>query len=135
VFVAAINGTHIFVPEPQRLTAASLSGNWFRALNLPVARCRPLIGRHERILVIPYVDYWMELNDKATVMFNPATSGRGSYLSVGAAPTVSLGASGATLAVATSTNFATADFYQRFDGSDGGSGLALVSAGRGSACR
>jgi hypothetical protein len=78
--------------------------------------------------VNPYVDYWMELNDKATVMFNPATSSRGSYLTLGATPTLRLGASGATLAVPTYANFVSSDFYQRFDGSDGGSGLAIVSA-------
>jgi hypothetical protein len=81
-----------------------------------------------RLSVNPYVDYWVELNDKATVRFNPATSSRGSYVTVGAIPTVGLGASGATLAVPTAANFVSADFYQRFDGSDGGSGLALISA-------
>jgi hypothetical protein len=85
-------------------------------------------GFNSRFSVNPYVDYWVELNDKATVMFNRATSSRGSYVTLGATPTVHLGASGATLAVPTYANFVSSDFYQRFDGSDGGSGLAIVSA-------
>jgi hypothetical protein len=81
-----------------------------------------------RFSVNPYVDYWMELSDKATVMFNPATSRRGSYLTLGATPTARLGATAATLAVPVYANFVSSSFYQRFDGSDGGSGLAIVSA-------
>jgi hypothetical protein len=76
----------------------------------------------------PYVDYWAELNDKATVMFNAATSRRGSYVTLGATPTLRLGGSGATLAVPVYGNFVSSDFYQRFDGSGGGSGLAVASA-------
>jgi hypothetical protein len=76
----------------------------------------------------PYVDYWAELNHKATVMFNAATSKRGSYLTLGATPTVPLGGSGVTLSVPAYANFVSTDFYQRFDGSGGGSGLAVVSA-------
>jgi hypothetical protein len=74
-----------------------------------------------------YVDYWMELNDKGTVVFDPATSSRGSYLTLGATPTVGLGVAGATLDVGTYANFVSSDFYQRFDGADGGSGLAIMS--------
>ena len=76
----------------------------------------------------PYVDYWKELNDKATVMFNPATSRRGWYVTLGATPTMHLGGSDTTLAVPTYANFVSSPFYQRFDGSDGGSGLAVFSA-------
>lgn len=75
----------------------------------------------------PYFDYWMELNDKATVVFDPLTSSRGSYATIGATPTLALSAKGATLDVGTYANFVTSDFYQRFDGSNGGSGLAIVS--------
>ena len=75
----------------------------------------------------PYVDYWVELNDKATVVFNPLTSNRGSYVTIGATPTFGLGAGGATVDVGTYANFVSADFYQRFDGTDGGSGMAVMS--------
>lgn len=77
--------------------------------------------------VNPYVAYWVELQNKATVVFDPETSSRGSYLTIGAAPTFALGAAGATVDVGTYANFVSADFYQQFDGSDGGSGLAVVS--------
>jgi hypothetical protein len=77
--------------------------------------------------VNPWVAYWVELRNKGTVVFDPATSSRGSYLTIGATPTVGLGVAGATLDAATYANIVSADFYQRFDGSDGGAGLAIVS--------
>lgn len=75
----------------------------------------------------PYVAYWRELDNKSTVMFNAATSKESGYLTLGAAPTFGLGASGSSLEVSAFTNIVGSSFYQRFDGSDGGSGLALVS--------
>jgi hypothetical protein len=82
---------------------------------------------HQGFSANPWIAYWVELQNKATVVFNPATSSRGSYLTVGATPSLKLPA-GATLEVASYANFVSANFYQRFDGSDGGSGLALLSA-------
>jgi len=75
----------------------------------------------------PYVAYWRELKNKSTVMFNSATSKESGYLTLGATPTFGLGAGGSSLEVAAFTNIVGSSFYQRFDGSDGGSGLALVS--------
>ncbi len=75
----------------------------------------------------PYVAYWVELNNKSTVMFNRGTSQEGSYLTLGAAPSFGLGASGSSLEIRAFGNIVSSSFYQRFDGSDGGSGLALVS--------
>jgi hypothetical protein len=75
----------------------------------------------------PYVGYWVELNNKSTVMFNRATSKEGSYLRFGAAPSFGLGASGAALEIGASANVVSSSFYQRFDGSDGGAGLAVLS--------
>lgn len=75
----------------------------------------------------PYVAYWIELQNKATVVFDPVTSSRGSYLTLGATPTFALPFGGSTVDAGTYANFVSSDFYQRFDGSDGGSGLAVVS--------
>jgi len=75
----------------------------------------------------PYVAYWRELKNKSTVMFDSATSKESGYLTLGATPTFGLGAGGASMEVAAFTNIVGSSFYQRFDGSDGGSGLALVS--------
>jgi hypothetical protein len=75
----------------------------------------------------PYVAYWIELNNKSTVVFNPSTSQEGSYLTLGATPVFGLGAAGATLEVGAYANFVSSSFYQRFDGSDGGSGLGVFS--------
>ena len=46
---------------------------------------------------------------------------------VGATPTIGLGSAGVTLDMASYANFVSGDFYQQFDGSDGGSGLAVWS--------
>jgi len=75
----------------------------------------------------PYVSYWWELNNKSTVVFNGATSKESGYLTLGATPTFGFGSGGSSLEVAAFTNIVGSSFYQRFDGSDGGSGLALVS--------
>jgi hypothetical protein len=75
----------------------------------------------------PYVAYWIELQNKATVVFDPATSSEGSYLTLGVTPTFGLGVGGSTVEVGTYANFVSGDFYQQADGSDGGSGLAVVS--------
>jgi len=45
----------------------------------------------ENISFNPYVEYWRELNNKATVLFNPSTSGEGGYLTVGSTPTFNVG--------------------------------------------
>src|SRR5688572_7638439 len=47
----------------------------------------------------PYVAYWIELQNKATVVFDPATSSQGSYMTVGVTPTFSLGVAGTTVDV------------------------------------
>ena len=75
----------------------------------------------------PYVGYWVELNNKSTVAFNPSTAKEGSYLTLGATPVFSVGATGTTLELGAYANFVSSSFYQRFDGSEGGSGLAIVS--------
>jgi hypothetical protein len=79
----------------------------------------------ENFSLNPYVEHWTELNNKATVQFNPATSSEGMYMSVGATPTFTFG--NAKVEVDTAANFVSSDFYQRFDGSNGGSGLAVFS--------
>lgn len=45
---------------------------------------------HPGFSVNPYAEYWIELDDKATVVFDPATSSRGSYLNLGATPKLAL---------------------------------------------
>jgi hypothetical protein len=77
--------------------------------------------------VNPYVSYWRELENKSTVMFNAATSRESGYLTLGAAPAFGLGSGGVSLEIPAFMNFVGTSFYQQFDGSDGGSGLAVVS--------
>ena len=71
----------------------------------------------------PYVAYWHELEDKATVAFNPATSEESFYFTVGVIPTFKVGS--VKLEFPTYINLVGNDFYQQFDGSPGGAGLAV----------
>jgi hypothetical protein len=77
--------------------------------------------------VNPYVDVWFELKNKATVVFNPATSTQGRYLTLGATPSFDLHADGATLELPAYVNIVSANFYQRASGVDAGSGVAVTS--------
>ena len=71
----------------------------------------------------PYVAHWHELEDKATVAFNPATSEESFYFTVGVIPTFKMGS--VKLVFPTYINLVGNDFYQQFDGSPGGAGLAV----------
>lgn len=75
----------------------------------------------------PYVAYWQELNYKATVTFNPATSNESFYFTVGINPSFKAGP--VKVELPTYINLVDDDFYQKFDGTGGGSGLAVFSSG------
>jgi len=71
----------------------------------------------------PYIAYWQELENKATVAFNPATSDESYYFTLGVNPAVKLGP--VKLEFPTYINLTGSEFYQEFDGTGGGSGLAV----------
>lgn len=71
----------------------------------------------------PYVAYWWELENKATVVFNSATSEESGYFTFGINPSVQLG--NVKLEFPTYVNIVQDDFYQEFDGTGGGSGAAV----------
>lgn len=71
----------------------------------------------------PFVAYWQEMSKKATVTFNPATSNVSHYFTFGIDPAVTFGK--VKLEFPTYINVVGNDFYQKFDGSGGGSGLAV----------
>lgn len=75
----------------------------------------------------PYVEYWYEVSDKATVVFNPETSSESWYFSLGINPTYKFKSIPLTLSFPTFVNLVEDDFYQRMDGTPGGSGLAVFS--------
>lgn len=75
----------------------------------------------------PYVAYWQELENKATVVFNQATSDESFYFTVGINPSVKFGS--VKLEFPTFMNIVDDDFYQQFNGAGGGSGIAVVSTG------
>lgn len=75
----------------------------------------------------PYVEYWKELSDKATVVFNPATSYESYYFSLGIDPTYKFEKIPLTVELPTFVNICDKDFYQRADGTPGGSGAAVIS--------
>jgi len=71
----------------------------------------------------PYIAFWQELDNKATVTFNSATSNRSHYFTVGIDPTFKIGS--VKVELPTYINIVGSDFYQKFDGTGGGSGVAV----------
>jgi hypothetical protein len=71
----------------------------------------------------PFVAYWQELDKKATVAFNSATSEESSYFTIGINPGFKAGP--VKVEFPTYINLVNDDFYQKFDGTGGGSGLAV----------
>lgn len=71
----------------------------------------------------PYVAFWKELDNKATVVFDPSTSDESYYFTVGINPAVKLGP--VKLEFPTYINIVDDEFYQRMDGSDGGDGIGV----------
>lgn len=75
----------------------------------------------------PFVQFWQELEEKSTVVFDPSTSSEGNYFCVGINPTYKFKSIPLTVEMPTFLNLVSDNFYQKFDGSDGGSGFALIS--------
>ncbi len=75
----------------------------------------------------PYVAYWQELENKATVALDPTTSEESYYFTLGINPSITLGE--VKIEIPTYINIVGDDFYQQFDGSGGGSGLAVFGTG------
>ena len=71
--------------------------------------------------------YWLELDEKATVVFNPATSEESYYFTIGIDPSFKIGS--VKVEFPTYINLVDDDFYQQFDGSPGGDGLAVFCTG------
>jgi hypothetical protein len=77
----------------------------------------------------PYVEFFDELSNKATVTFDPSTSTEGYYFAIGIDPTYKFDPFPLTVEIPSFVNIVSSDFYQKFDGSNGGSGAAVVSTG------
>lgn len=75
----------------------------------------------------PYVEFFYELSDKATVVFNPATSDESWYFQLGFTPTYKFKSIPLTVELPTYISLVDEDFYQRFDGTPGGSGAGVFS--------
>ena len=71
----------------------------------------------------PFVAYWQELENKATVVFDPATSEESYYFTLGINPGFKVGS--VKFDFPTYINLVGSEFYQQFNGSAGGSGLAV----------
>lgn len=75
----------------------------------------------------PYVEYFDEISKKATVVFNSATSDTSFYFAFGIDPTYNFSSIPLRLEFPTFVNIVENSFYQKFDGTDGGSGAAVFS--------
>ena len=75
----------------------------------------------------PYVAFWKELKNKATVVFNPATSETSYYFTLGINPTIDL--KKIKFEFPTFVNLVDDNFYQQANGASGGSGAAVFRTG------
>ena len=75
----------------------------------------------------PYVEYWSELHQKATVVFNENTSDESWYVSIGINPTYKFKKFPLEISLPTYFNIVEDKFYQRFNGAPGGGGVAVIS--------
>jgi len=77
----------------------------------------------------PYVQFFYELHEKATVVLDPATSERGYYFQLGIDPTYSMKAPfPVKFELPTYVSLVSSKFYQKLDGSGGGSGVGVFSS-------
>jgi hypothetical protein len=75
----------------------------------------------------PYIEYFDEITNKATVAFTPANEDdTGYYFQIGATPTIPL-PKGMKLQFPSYFSLVSSNFYHKIDGSDGGSGIGLFS--------
>ncbi len=75
----------------------------------------------------PYVEWFKEIAEKATVAFDYSKAPESYYFSIGIDPTYSSKACPVKVELPTFINLVDNGFYQKFDGSHGGSGLAVFS--------
>ncbi len=80
-----------------------------------------------KFTINPYIAFWKELKNKATVAFDPSTSETSFYFTLGMTPTFSI--SQVKFEFPTFVNIVGEDFYQQIDGSSGGSGAAIFRTG------
>ncbi|MFA6961523.1 MAG: hypothetical protein WC205_12280 [Opitutaceae bacterium] len=73
----------------------------------------------------PYVEYFQELTNKATVAFGKEDD-TGFYFQLGATPTIAL-PKGMKLQFPTYVSLVSSNFYHKITGADGGSGVGLFS--------
>jgi hypothetical protein len=78
----------------------------------------------------PYVEYFDELTNKATFVIDPATSKKGYYFVLGFDPTYTLKTAWVpvTFDAPTYVSLVSNNFYQKTDGTGGGSGVGVFSS-------
>jgi hypothetical protein len=77
----------------------------------------------------PNVWYFQDLHKEATVQFNYTTAKRGFYFAPGIDPTYKFDPFPLTVELPTYVTLVSPSFYQKFDGSEGGSGVGVFSTG------
>ncbi len=75
----------------------------------------------------PYVAYWQELKNKATVVFDPSTSEESFYFTLGINPSFKAG--DVTFSFPSYVNLVGDEFYQQFSGAPGGSDAGVFGTG------
>jgi hypothetical protein len=75
----------------------------------------------------PYVEYFQELTNKATIPLGGTEDDTGFYFQLGATPTYTVPGTKVKLELPTYVSLVSSNFYHRTSGADGGSGVGLFS--------
>ena len=79
--------------------------------------------------VNPYLEFFDELSNKATVTFDPSTSSEGYYFVLGIDPTYKFDPFPLSVELPSFVNIVSPNFYQKADGANGGARAAVITTG------
>jgi len=81
----------------------------------------------EKVSINPYVEFFDEVNNKATVSLGGTLHDTGYYFQIGATPAYTIPGTKVKLELPSYFTLVSSNFYHKFSGADGGSGVGLYT--------